>query len=63
MTAPRCQIQIPRNNAPTIRCNGLAVSVWKSGHGEIPVCEQCESLVQDCAKGGTMTAVFEELPF
>lgn len=63
MTAPRCQIQIPRNNAPTVRCNGLAVSVWKSQHGLVACCEQHEAMIVDCAKGGALGAVFEELPF
>lgn len=59
---PRCGIHTCESQGPGDTCNALAVSVWKSPHGDTAVCEQHEALIQDCAKGGTMAAVFEPLP-
>lgn len=62
MNAPRCGIHIPKQKGTGDTCNALAVSVWKSPHGDVNCCEQHEAMIQDCANGGTMGAVFEKLP-
>lgn len=62
MTAPRCQLHICDATGAGRRCNALAVSIWRANDGDQYVCEQCEALITDAAKGGTMAAVFEPFP-
>lgn len=62
MNAPRCGIHTCESHGPGDTCNALAVSVWKSPHGDVNCCEQHEAMIVDCAKGGSIAAVFEPLP-
>lgn len=62
MTAPRCQLHICDATGAGRKCGALAVSIWKTQDADLPVCEQCEALVTDAAKGGALAAVFEPLP-
>lgn len=62
MTAPRCQLHKYDDQGNCAECGGLAVSIWKARDGDLYVCEQDEAMIQDCAKGGTMAAVFEPMP-
>lgn len=32
-------------------CGVRAVSIWKARDGDLPVCEQCEALIVEVAKG------------
>jgi hypothetical protein len=62
MTAQRCQLHKYDDKGNCAECGGLAVVKWKSRDGDLFICEQDEAMVIDCAKGGSMAAVFEPLP-
>jgi hypothetical protein len=58
----RCKLHIPRSDPDDQECGTIAVSIWKAADGPTPVCEQCEAMIVDCAKGGAGSAIFEPLP-